>query len=87
MIADSSIVGRGVGISALASVGSADWIYWLVLWSVMMLTQGFSTFVSRFFGEKNFEMMNKSITMSVILCFVSGIVLTVAGILISRPLL
>ncbi len=87
MIADSSIVGRGVGISALASVGSADWIYWLVLWSVMMLTQGFSTFVSRFFGEKNSEMMNKSITMSAILCFVSGIVMTVAGLIVSRPLL
>lgn len=87
MIADASIVGRGVGIKALASVGSADWIYWLVLWTVMMLTQAFSTFVARNFGEKNFEMMNKTIANSAILCIISGIFLTAGGLLISKPLL
>ena len=87
MIADASIVGRGVGIKALAAVGSADWIYWLALWTVMMLTQGFATFISRYFGEKNYDAMNKVITMSVILCAVSGALLTVAGLWISRPLL
>ncbi len=87
MIADASIVGRGVGIKALASVGSADWIYWLILWTVMMLTQAFSTFVARYFGEKNFESMNKTIANSTILCIISGIVLTIGGLLVSRPLL
>ena len=87
MIADASIVGRGVGIKALASVGSADWIYWLILWTVMMLTQAFSTFIARYFGEKNYSLMNKTIANSAILCIISGIILTVGGLLISRPLL
>ena len=30
MIVDAAIVGRGVGVSALASVGATDWIYWLI---------------------------------------------------------
>ena len=31
MIADASIVGRGVGVKALAAVGATDWCYWLIL--------------------------------------------------------
>ena len=53
MIIDSAIVGRGVGVKALAAVGATDWSYWLILWTVGGLAQGFSTFVSRAFGEKN----------------------------------
>ena len=35
MIADAAIVGRGVGVGALAAVGATDWSYWLVLWAVL----------------------------------------------------
>ena len=87
MIADAAIVGRGVGVDALASVGAADWIYWLILWTIIGLTQGFSTFVSRFFGDKNYKDMNRTIAMSVILCALIGVILTVAGILSARPIL
>ncbi len=87
MIVDAAIVGRGVGVKALASVGSADWIYWLILWTVIGLTQGFATFVSRFFGEKNYRDMNKTIAMSVVLSAAIGTVLTVVGILSARPVL
>ena len=58
MIADGAIVGRGVGVKALAAVGATDWCYWLVLWTVGGLAQGFSTFVSRAFGEK-FNRLNE----------------------------
>ena len=87
MIADAAIVGRGVGVDALASVGATDWIYWLVLWAAIGLAQGFSTFVSRFFGDKNYERMNKTIAMSTVLCIVISIPLTVAALLASKPLL
>lgn len=39
MIIDAAIVGRGVGVRALAAVGATDWIYWLILWTVTGLTQ------------------------------------------------
>ncbi len=87
MIADASIVGRGVGVKALASVGATDWIYWMILWAGIGLTQGFSTFVARFFGEKNYRDLNKSIGNSIFLCAVIGIILTLGGILSARPLL
>lgn len=67
MIADASIVGRGVGVKALAAVGACDWIYWLLLWAVMGFTHGFGIFVARYFGEKNYRVMNRCIAMSAIL--------------------
>ncbi len=87
MIADAAIVGRGVGVKALASVGAADWIYWLILWTITGLTQGFSVFISKHFGEKNYRTMNKNIAMSAILCVVIGGILTIAGLLCAKPLL
>ena len=87
MIVDGIIVGRGVGVNGLAAVGASDWIYWLILWSMIMLTQGFSTFVARYFGEKNYESLNKTIATSAVLSAFIAILLTAAGILAARPLL
>lgn len=87
MIVDGSIVGRGIGAKALASVGASDWCTWLILWSVLSLTHGFSTFVSRFFGRHDYQKMNRVITNGAVLTVVIGGLLTVAGLLVSRPLL
>ena len=87
MIVDASIVGRGVGVKALAAVGATDWSYWVILWTITTMTQGFATFVSRYFGEKNFEKMNKAVSMSVLLSAIVAFVLTVAGLFLTRPVL
>ena len=87
MIADGAIVGRGVGVKALAAVGATDWCYWLILWSVIGLTQGFSTYVSRAFGEKNYRELNKAIATSTALCLITGAVLTVLGLVAAQPVL
>ena len=87
MIADGAIVGRGVGVKALAAVGATDWCYWLVLWTVGGLAQGFSTFVSRAFGEKNYREMNRAIAMSAELCVLIGGLLTIFGLAAAQPVL
>ena len=87
MIVDAAIVGRGVGVSALAAVGATDWINWMFLWGVTGFTQGFATFVSRFFGEKNWNALQKTIHACVVLCAVIGVSLTLIGVLCARPLL
>lgn len=87
MIVDAAIVGRGVGVQALASVGATDWCYWMILWTVTGLTQGFSTFVSRSFGEGNYKKMNQEIATSSILCVVLSLLLTIVGVLAAKPLL
>ena len=87
MIADAAIVGRGVGVKALAAVGATDWSYWLILWTVIGLTQGFSTFVSRSFGEGNYNRMNQTIAASAMLCAAIGAVFTIIGLFMAKPLL
>ena len=49
-IVDTIIIGRGVGMQALASIGAADWINWLVLWGLQGFTQGFAILAAQEFG-------------------------------------
>lgn len=86
-IVDTIIVGRGVGVEALAALGATDWLYWLVLWTVQALTQGFSVLVSQSFGANDRDELKKSITMSTLLCGVIALVLTIASVLAAKPLL
>ena len=87
MIADASIVGLGVGVKALAAVGATDWTYWVVLWTITTMTQGFATFISRYFGEKDYGKMNKAIANAIWLSGLVAVVLTVAGLFLARPVL
>ena len=87
MIVDASIVGRGIGVKALAAVGATDWTYWVILWTITTMTQGFATFVSRYFGEKDYKKMNQSIANSIYLSAAVAAVLTVLGLVLTRPVL
>ncbi len=86
-ITDAAIVGRGIGVKALAAVGATDWICWLILWTITGFTTGFSTFISRHFGEKDYKTLSKTINTSAILCFIIGILLTLLGIVFGKPIL
>ena len=87
MIVDASIVGLGVGVKALAAVGATDWTYWVILSTITTMTQGFATFVSRYFGEKDYEKMTTAVANAIWLSGAVAIVLTVAGLLLARPVL
>lgn len=87
MIVDAIIVGKGVGVEALAAVGATDWSYWLVLWIIQALTQGFSIPIAQAFGEKNVLRMKKTIAKSIQLCLGMSIFLTVVSLAAGRPLL
>ena len=86
-IVDAAIVGRGVGVDALAAVGCTDWTYWMILWSMSVIATGFATFVSRFFGSGDYEKMNRSIFLMSVLAAVIALILTVVGLWAARPLL
>lgn len=49
IMVDTMIVGRFVGVDALASIGGADWINWLFM-TFNGFTQGFSIRVSNCLG-------------------------------------
>lgn len=86
-IVDAAIVGRGVGVDALAAVGCTDWTYWMILWSVSVMAAGFATFVSRFFGSREYEKMNRAIVTMSVISAVIALALTVLGLRLARPIL
>jgi len=51
MVVDTAIVGRGVGMDALAALGGVDWLNWMMLGMAQGFTQGFSVRVAQKFGE------------------------------------
>ena len=50
-VTDTAIVGRGVGMEALAALGSVDWLNWMMLGIAQGFTQGFSVRIAQKFGE------------------------------------
>ncbi|HAX53358.1 MAG TPA: MATE family efflux transporter, partial [Lachnospiraceae bacterium] len=54
-VVDTIVVGKLIGVEALASLGAADWPYMLVLGLVIGLTQGFSIKISQCYGAEDYE--------------------------------
>ena len=84
---DTMVVGQGVGVEALASLGSADWPNWLVLGVITGFTQGFSLLCSQRFGAGDMDGLHRGIAHSLVLSAIAGILLTILGVLLVRPLL
>lgn len=84
---DTIIVGQGVGVQALASLGAADWLNWLFQGIATGLTQGFSILFAQFYGARNEEALKKSIGNSIILTLAAAVLLSAAGELLLTGIL
>ncbi len=84
---DALIVGRFIGIDALAAVGATGSLIFLVISFVFSSTQGFSIVLSHKFGERNYDLVKKSLASSIILSGIITIVLTLISTPFSRILL
>ncbi len=84
---DAIVVGKGVGVEALAALGSAEWPNWLVTGLVIGFTQGFSIRVSQRFGAEDWRGLRKTVAMSVWLALGIAIVATAVSLGLSRPIL
>ena len=61
---DTMIVGQVVGVSALAALGAADWLVWMVFSIITGMTQGFSILISQVYGSERWEDLKKTVTMT-----------------------
>ncbi|QJA08157.1 MATE family efflux transporter [Romboutsia sp. CE17] len=84
---DTIIVGRFVGVDALAAVGSTGSMFFLVNGMILGLTSGFSVLVSQKFGAKDEEGLKKSVASNIILTIISTIIITVVALVVKNPLL
>ena len=84
---DTLVVGRCLGVGALAALGATEWLVFLMFGCVQGITQGFSVVISQCFGSKEKEQLKKVVAHSVYLGLLLSVVLTVIGVLGCKPVL
>jgi putative MATE family efflux protein len=86
-LADSIIVGNFVGKEALAAVGNAFIINFLLVSLFMGLGMGATILISQFFGAKRHDKIKETIDTIYVGLIIVGVVVTVLGLIIAVPLL
>ena len=66
-VVDTAIVGRGVGMTALAALGTVDWLNWMMLGIAQGFTQGFCIRMSQRFGAQDIDGLKRTLGTSVLL--------------------
>ena len=64
-VVDTRIVGKGIGVDALAALGAGDWFNWMFIGLLSGLTQGFSILYSQLFGARDYRTLRQGITSGV----------------------
>ncbi len=84
---DSIIVGKFVGVNALAAVGATGSINFLVLGFALGLCSGFGIPVAQSFGAQDYSMMRKHVANALYLCLFATIFLTTVTLFTTPSLL
>ncbi|WP_455544299.1 MATE family efflux transporter [Intestinibacter sp.] len=84
---DTIIVGRFVGVNALAALGATNSLFYLVNGLIVGLTSGFSVLVSQKFGSKDEQGVKKAVASNITLTVILTIIFTIIALLIINPLL
>ena len=86
-VVDTMVVGKYLGVNALAALGAADWMNWMMLGIVQGFTQGFGILMAQKFGAGKEDQLKKVIGNSVFLSAVFAIFLVLLGQTIAVPVL
>ena len=86
-VADTAIVGRGLGDNALGAVGNLSSLSLLIIGFSMGMTGGFAVIIAQNFGSGDMAAVRKSVAVSVKLSAILTVILTAAGCLLLRPVL
>lgn len=86
-IVDTMIAGYNLGDGAIAAIGATSSLYSLLIDFSVGLNSGYGIIVSRNFGAKDHENLKRSIAAMFILNVVTTIVLTIAGLVLLRPMM
>ena len=86
-VVDTAIVGQALGVNALAALGAADWLNWLVLGLIQGFAQGFSIYMAQRFGAEDHEGLNRSIGATISLSAVISILTVILSQVAMAPVL
>lgn len=85
--ADMIVVGRFSGSEALAAVGATGSLINLIVNLFMGLSVGTSVIVAQDSGAKRLESVRQSVHTSIAISIIGGIIVSIAGIILCKPLL
>ncbi|WP_010233753.1 MATE family efflux transporter [Clostridium arbusti] len=86
-IADTLIVGRTLGVNALAAVGCTASLMFLIIGFAQGLTAGFSIITAQRFGARDDQGVRQSYVASIVLSLAITVVLTIISVALARPIL
>ncbi len=86
-VVDTMVVGKALGVDALAALGATDWLYWMVLGMIQGVTQGFAILMAREFGARQYESLRRVIGSSTVLSAIFAVVFLIAGLAVAEPIL
>ena len=84
---DSMVVGKVLGLNALAAVGNGEWLNWLVLSMIQGFSQGFSIRLAQDFGANDIEKLKKSYVTSFKLSIICAVGVLCFAFAALRPIL
>lgn len=87
LLSDTLLVGRFLGVSALAAVGCSGCLMFLMLGFVFGFTTGLTICTGQRFGAKDMEGMKQSAAACTTLSIAIALITTVVGVSIARPML
>lgn len=86
-VVDTMVVGKALGVDALAALGATDWLYWMWLGMIQGVAQGFGILMAREFGAKHYESLRSVVGSSVTLSALAAVLLLLIGQMIASPVL
>ena len=78
-VVDTAVVGKQLGVDALAALGAVDWLNWLVLSVIQGFAQGFAILMAQQFGAGNYHRLRQVVTNSIVLAVICAIGMTAVG--------
>ena len=86
-VVDTMVVGKYLGVNALAALGAADWLNWMMLGIVQGFTQGFAILMAREFGAGEYGRLRNVIGSSAVLSALFSLLLVGVGQGVGRPVM
>lgn len=86
-IADTFIVGRTIGVNALAAVGCTGSIMFLILGFAQGVTSGLSIITAQKFGAEDKQGVKESYFTGIVISMIITVILTIVSTILARPIL
>lgn len=86
-VVDTMVVGKVLGVTALAALGAAEWMNWMMLGIIQGFTQGFGIMMAKEFGAGRHDSLRRAVAGAAVLSAAAALILVGVGQAMAVPLL